>query len=224
MAKFCSECGKAVEQNANFCIGCGAPLAGVTPAKPEWQAKRQKVLGGQLNSFTRNRKTWVILGAVALLGAWFFINLPASGNPIIMDSPVVTNPASYSLTGEWMNDVTVTVDKGSIVIPLNLVKEKKFVRFMYGNQDPGLPVLAYITNEGKVVTAISMCEPCNSTAFHIKGQDLICNSCGTTWNLNDLEAISGSCGRFPPDAVPNTVVGNEIRIDEQFVANWRRRV
>lgn len=69
-----------------------------------------------------------------------------------------------------------------------------------------------------------MCEPCNSTEFHIEGNNLICNSCGTTWNLNDLNAISGSCGRYPPDPIPSMVVGNEIQIDEYLVTNWKRRV
>ena len=80
------------------------------------------------------------------------------------------------------------------------------------------------TEDGKVITAISICEPCDSKSFHIKGSNLICNSCGTTWDLNNLDAISGSCGKYPPDPIQSRVVGNEIQIDEYLVTGWTRRV
>lgn len=87
-----------------------------------------------------------------------------------------------------------------------------------------MPLLAYLSEEGRIITAISMCEPCNSTAFHINGNELICNSCGTTWELDNLDAISGSCGKYPPDPIPSRVVGNQIQISELSVANWQRRI
>lgn len=123
-----------------------------------------------------------------------------------------------------MFDVPSKVQNGKIIIPLDLLKERKFLAFNYTTERNNVPLLAYITGEGKILTAVSMCEPCNSTRFHIKGDKLVCNTCGSTWELNDLEAVSGSCGRYPPDALPNTIIGNDIQIDEQLVARWQRRI
>jgi hypothetical protein len=232
MANFCSECGKPIAENANFCTSCGASITGKAPAKVPWQDKsrtdafrdkREKVLGKQRPTKIRTRTILWIAG-IALLGGWFYSNLPESGNPIIKASPVVVEAAQYPQYGQQMALIEPKVDNGKVIIPLDALKDKKFVKFNYGDPQFGIPLLAYISAEGKIVTAVSVCEPCNSTAFHIKGDKIVCNSCGSTWELNTLEAVSGSCGRYPPDAVPNTIVGNEIQIDEQIVARWQRRI
>ena len=223
MGHFCSQCGKTTQQDSNFCTHCGASLAGKAPAKTEWQQKREKVLGKRRRGSNRMKLLLWTVG-LSILGGWIYFNSPERGNPIIMALPVVTNAANYGTSAKQMSAIGATVENGTIVLSLELLKEKKFIRFVYGDSSSGLPLLAYISGEGKVVTAVSMCEPCNSTTFHIQGDKIICNSCGTTWELNTLEAVSGSCGRFPPDALPNTVVGNKVHINEQLVARWQRRV
>ncbi len=222
MENFCSACGKPVEKNANYCTHCGASLSGKAPAKTEWQQKREKVLGKQRGGSKRMRSLLWVVGLSVLVG-WVYFNTPERGNPIIKALPVVTNAENYGPSAKQMSAIGATVENGSIVLSLDLLKEKKLIRFVYGDSSSGLPLLAYISGEGKVITAVSMCEPCNSTMFHIQGDKIICNSCGTTWELNTLEAVSGSCGRFPPDALPNTVVGNKVHINEQLVARWQRR-
>jgi hypothetical protein len=159
----------------------------------------------------------------SLLGGWIYFNTSERGSPIIKASPVVMNAVNYGPSAKQMSDIAATEESGSIVLSLDLLKEKKLIRFVYGDSSSGLPLLAYISGEGKVITAVSICEPCNSTTFHIQGDKIICNSCGTTWELNTLEAVSGSCGRFPPDVLPNTVVGNKVHINGQLVSRWQRR-
>lgn len=224
MSHSCSECGKPLTQNANFCTSCGAPLAGKPPAHARWQEKRERILGKQQASGKKRFRTILALLVVAALGGWFYINIPEAGNPVIKGLPVVVAAAQYPQGGQQMSRVVAKVANGKIIIPLDVVQKNKFVRFSYGDAASGLPLLAYVSGEGKIVTAVSVCEPCNSTAFHIKGDKIICNTCGSTWELNSLEAVSGSCGRYPPDALPNTVVGDEIQIDEQLVAGWQRRI
>lgn len=224
MATFCSDCGKPVVPDADFCTNCGASITGKTAARTQWQDKRAKVLGKQQHGGKRRTKfvLWAI--GIPLVIGWVYSNLPDGGNPVIQASPVVTKAVPYGSAGQHMTNIPAKVENGKIIIPLDMLREKKFVRFIYGDAPAGTPMLAYISAEGKIVTAVSMCEPCNSTAFHIKGDKLICNFCGSTWELNDLEAVSGSCGRYPPDAMANEVVGNDIRIDEQAIARWRRRI
>ena len=224
MANFCSSCGKPVLQNARFCTSCGAAIEGVQPAEVNRQNKRDKVLGRQRPKRTNRLRTAIIIGIVLLLGGWLYANLPKHANPKIEAQPVVASNTTYSPRGQHMFDIPSEVQNGKIIIPVDVVKEKKFVAFNYVSPKNTVPLLAYISGEGKLVTAVSMCEPCNSKRFHIKGEELVCNACGSTWELDNLQAISGACGKYPPDAIPSVVVGNEVQIDEAIVARWQRRI
>lgn len=222
MAQFCVECGTRLQDSAKFCIYCGASASDVNSSGPRWQEKKERVLGKKQQNKYSPKNIAIILGVV-ILGGWVYLNIPESGNPVLRELASVTTPAYYN-DNEQMASIRARVESGFIVLPLDVIKERRFVRFMYGDSTYGLPILAYITNEGKIVTAVSVCEPCNSTTFHLSEKTIICNSCGTTWDLNNLEAISGSCGKYPPDALPNTIVGNEIHIEERSASEWRRRI
>ena len=87
-----------------------------------------------------------------------------------------------------------------------------------------IPLLSYITQSGRVVTAVSMCEPCRSTRFHIEDKKIVCNACGTEWNLETLKGIQGGCLNYPPDVIPSTIEKDRIQIDEKNVTQWKPRV
>ncbi len=216
---YCPNCGQKLIEAAVYCPGCGNKV------KRDNTIKKERVLNSKNNS----KKAWIYIGliAVAIVGALIFFRNSDSSKElsIINKQPVVSDKVAYSAERLDHSITLAFVKDNKIILPLDLVKEKKFVRFQIADGTTNaLPIVAYLTEDGKVVTAISMCEPCNSTEFHIKGSNLICNSCGTTWNLNDLKAISGSCGKYPPDPLPSIVVGNEIQIDKSLVENWKRRV
>ena len=224
MANFCSKCGKPLVQNADFCTNCGASLTGKSPARKEWENKRERVLSNRPASGGKKAKSVILVALAAGMAVAVLSSLPKSGNLVLRAQPVITEGASYPETGLQMFDIPSGVKNGKIIVPLDLVKARKLVAFSHQAGATVVPLLAYISGEGKVVTAISMCEPCNSQRFHIRGGELVCNSCGTRWKIDDLDPISGSCGKYPPDAIVNDVVGNEIRIDAQAVANWQRRI
>lgn len=150
-------------------------------------------------------------------------SLPSYANPIIEQQPVVTGVVQYPASPTQMKPVPVKTENGKIILPLEMVLEKKFVAFDYQSPRGAIPLLAYLSPEGKVITAVSMCEPCNSTRFHIRSDELVCNSCGTTWALDNLAGISGACQEYPPDPLPSIIDGNEIQIEETAVASWTPR-
>ena len=166
MAKYCDECGKPLEPKANFCTGCGRSPQGKVSGKSEWKAKRAKVMGQKpaKRSFTKVSFGILVLAVIATYFFW-----PKSGNSIIQAQPVVLDNVSYTTARKQMIDIQAKVENGKIVIPLDVVREKKFVAFNYDTPDRSVPLLAYISGEGKMVTAVSMCEPCESRRFHIKG-------------------------------------------------------
>ena len=122
-----------------------------------------------------------------------------------------------------MTDITAKVENGKISIPLNVVKEKKIVRFEYEANAARIPLLSYITPTGKVVTAVSVCEPCRSTKFHIRDNSIVCNACFAEWDIETLRGIKGGCLNYPPDVIPNKVEKGQILIDEKVVTQWKPR-
>ncbi len=217
---FCPKCGNKISPNTKFCPNCGGHLN----TNGFNESKREKVLKGNKKS----NKNGLFFGVVSILfvGALiYYLNAkPSKEAAIIEDQPKVIESVTYPAARYDHAYSVALANDGKIVLPLDVVKERKFVKFDYIGANTTIPLLAYLTEDGKVVTAISLCEPCDSKDFHIQGSDLICNSCGTTWNLNNLDAISGSCGKYPPDPIPSKVVGNEIQIDANLVLGWTRRV
>lgn len=226
MANFCNQCGKPANPGMNFCSNCGAQLDGdSTTEQIRFQDKRERVLNKkQSNHYLKK----ILIGGVILVliyvGLAFMKSLPSTTNPIIENQPVVSTQLNYPNYPTQMQPIEVKSERGKIIVPLELVKQKKFVAFNYNSANGVLPLLAYVSEEGKIVTAVSVCEPCNSNRFHIRSDEVVCNSCGTTWELNNLHGTSGACQKYPPDPLPSVVVGNEIQIDEATVASWVRRI
>jgi len=121
-------------------------------------------------------------------------------------------------------DIVAKVESGKISIPMDVLKEKKMVRFEYEGHGVKVPLLTYVTSTGRVVTAVSICEPCRSTRFHIEGKTIVCNVCATEWDLETLKGIKGGCINYPPEVIPNTVEKDRILIEEKAVLNWKPRV
>jgi uncharacterized membrane protein len=161
----------------------------------------------------------LILGGI---GYWFIWGV--SSTPSNIPSQKVTERVDYTGQTVAMTDIQVKVENGKILIPLDVVTEKKIVRFEYEGHGLRIPLLSYITMAGRVVTAISMCEPCRSTRFHIKDKTLVCNACYTEWNLESLKGIKGGCMDYPPEIIPSTVEKGKILIDEKVVLDWKPRV
>jgi len=189
-----------------------------------FQEKKEKVLGGK-----KWRPSWLIVVLIAVviaLGgiAYWLIQGNTGASPKVSSQPKVSGKVDYIGQTIKMTDVVAKVENGKIMIPVDVVKEKKIVRFEYEGKGLNIPLLAYLTMAGRVVTAISMCEPCKSTRFHIKDKSMVCNACYTEWNLETLKGISGGCMNYPPEVIPNTVEKDLIVIDEKVVVNWKPRV
>lgn len=151
-------------------------------------------------------------------------HLPGKSNPVIERQPSVAMATMYA--GQVLDqfDVTAEVQNGKILIPLSPLLEKKIVAFEYKTGTTTIPLLAFINSDGKLVTAIRLCEPCNSKTFRIEGMELACGNCETHWKLTNLEGLQGSCQKFPPDPIPSEIVDGHVQIDEAVIRNWKIRI
>jgi len=121
--------------------------------------------------------------------------------------------------------VVSKVDNGKAVIAtLTTVKEKKFIWTEYKANGKRVPLTAFIQPNGKVMVAVSFCEPCKGEFFHITGDTLVCNVCGTVWDLQTLKGISGGCLTYPPQELPYSLNGDNLEIPQAVLDAWAPRV
>ena len=215
--KICPECRTKNDDVNNFCKKCGFLITGSS-----FKEKREKVLGGQ------NKSPWVFISMIVtalVLGgiAFWVIHGRITAHPKIASQQKVIGRVDYSGLTIPMTDIVPRVDHGKISIPLDVLQEKKMVRFEYGSNGSRIPILAYVTSSGRAVAAISMCEPCRSTRFHIRDKALVCNACNTEWNLENLKGIQGGCVNYPPEVIPSTIEKGRVLIEEKIVRDWKPR-
>jgi hypothetical protein len=179
-------------------------------------------------------KKATIIGLVAILvavGAVVGVRL-ATKTPQVGGAMVQQGGPDYSDGPVTMTVLpTPTVAGGNLELSVAEIKAKKIVGLVYHRDNPmpagyndlagnGLPVLAYVAPSGRLVVASSLCEPCHSYDFHIEGNDLVCNSCFTHWDLNTLEGKSGGCQTYPPRELTTVVQGDSVDVSTNLLEAW----
>jgi hypothetical protein len=185
---------------------------------------------GKKQKFTQPEKSKLplILAAVAILVvavAAFTAFKPAQASVEYFGKPVVA-PRSYVGKFISMTAVEPVVENGQIKIPLAEVEENSIVFFELENDEGTLvPLMAYITPSGRIFAGSSMCEPCRGRTFSLAGETLVCDTCRTTYTIEDHKFISGAvaCGQYPPANMNAVIENGTIIIQETEVLNWRIR-
>ncbi len=216
MPSQCKQCGAPIKEGAKFCPQCGIS---VSVAETESVSKSPAPV---------SKKKWVIAGilVVVLVGGLsaYFKVLLRQFHPVIENQPSVVIPIEYGFAQKIPSKlIEVQIHQGSIIVPLSTVLENKLVRFFDPEHVQSVPMIAYVTPEGKVVTAMSSSENCRSTDFYLEGHNIHCASCPSYWNMSSLEAYA-CCQKFYPDPIPSSVANNEIRIDAKLMRDWRSRI
>lgn len=172
-----------------------------------------------------------IIGAVIVLGIALLVAVK------FMDSQksdadskataAVGQTANYSAS-EKLQQVKVPlpkVENGKVTVAtLTDLKEKKFIWTEYKENGKRIPLTAIVKPNGKVVVAVSICEPCNGETFHIKGNQIVCNVCGTTWDLDTFKGLSGGCQDYPPEILNYTQNGDNLEVEQTVLNAWGPRV
>ncbi len=207
----CAACGGEMRQGVGFCPHCGA--------------KRSANPGGSRGKAVPGKPVWLIvlaLGTVGFFSYLFVDHLPGGDHPVIALQPGV----SVSASGNHADQVAVVprTEGDNLTIPLSSVRENRIVEFEYSDGTVTVPLLAFVTGEGKLVTSYRMCEPCNSKKFSIDGDRLSCGNCETQWSLNTLEGLQGTCQKYPPEPFPSRIEGDVVVMSIAQIKNWQIRL
>jgi len=173
----------------------------------------------------------LVVAVGAFFGYRLATNTPEVGGPMVQQGGPDYSDGPVAMTVL----PNPTVAGGNLEIPVAEITAKKIVGLLYKRTNPmpagyndiaqnGLPVLAYVAPSGRLVVASSLCEPCHSYEFHIEGNDLVCNSCFTHWDLNTLEGKSGGCKAYPPEELTTVVNGGNVDVPTGALESWTPRI
>lgn len=192
----------------------------------EREVKKQK--------FTQQKKSNVglysIIGVLTVIiiigGAYFFLGNNNNSSTSTTATANTGQKVNYSPTDKLEQTVFDSkVENGKeIVATLSTVKDKKFIRTEYNANGKSVPLTAFIQPDGKVMVAVSYCEPCKGKSFHITGNQLVCNTCGTVWDLQTLKGVSGGCQTYPPQALTYSLNGDNLEVPQSVLDAWSPRV
>lgn len=206
----CSSCNANVTIEQKFCTNCGNEITIVNIENNNIQKKISllKKIG---------------ISVVLIVGLYFYFHtLTRNYHPIIAEQPGI-GTAAVSITSKIMsNKITATVENENILVPLNVVLQYRIVRFYDPSGEQKIPILAYVTPRGKIVTAMSISESCRSEDFFLDGENIHCANCQSYWNMESLEAYA-CCQKYYPDPIPSKIVNNNIVISKSVINNWRIR-
>lgn len=176
----------------------------------------------------KNSPVFVIAGIAVIfiaIGGFYLLGHKNSG----VDSKAtasIEQKVNYSSSENLQQTkVASKVENGKVIVTsLNDLKEKKFIWTEYKANGKRVPLTAIAEPSGKVVVAVSVCEPCNGESFHISGNKLVCNVCGTAWDLESFKGLSGGCQQYPPEILPYTQNGDNLEVDQAKLDAWKPRV
>ncbi|MGE5617778.1 MAG: Fe-S-containing protein [Sphingomonadaceae bacterium] len=178
-----------------------------------WEAKRRRFAEERRGPRPLGPRFYLTAGVIGLVvvfvGLMTFQNTGTAG------------PSAAALQQQPAS--TAATEGGKVSISVQEVTSKKLVAWDYKKGNITTPLLAYTTPSGAVKVASRMCEPCNSTSFRVEGTQLVCNACGSRWELENSKGISGGCQAYPPEVLPSSVVDGKVVVDEEKVSTWKPR-
>jgi nitrite reductase/ring-hydroxylating ferredoxin subunit len=113
------------------------------------------------------------------------------------------------ITAETQGD-SVSISKGEI-------ESASMAHFRVPTDEGNLTFMGY-QHDGEMHVRANVCPPCRSIGFSLDGDELVCDSCGTTFKAATGAGISGACKAFPKAAVAYEISGDDITMQTADLA------
>lgn len=182
---------------------------------------RRKINKKQKQQNGSNKNTLVIAALFVVIIGYYGLNqlggsnYPSMVSGVFYDAPIVSAESGKVTVPEEVleNNKMVFVD-----VKLEDTTEeftylgRKILLNSYRDAEY-LPLVIIETPKGKTISGVRVCEPCSSFSFHIVDiKYLSCDACGTRWDIETLQGISGGCMNYPPPRL-TTGLANGIIIE-----------
>lgn len=169
---------------------------------------------------SEGKRNTMVMGAilVIIVGYWGISQLGGSSFPQLV-------------TGVFYDDALISPETGRVTVPQEVVEqnfltyvdvelENRTEVFNYLGREiilttyrdaEYLPLVIIHTPKGKTMSGIRVCEPCSGFSFSIvQGKYLSCDTCGTLWDIETLQGVSGGCLNFPPPRLTTGLMGGVV--------------
>lgn len=171
----------------------------------------------------KNRKIPIAIFLVLIVVVVFliYLGMPSKTPQASLPGNVVAAPRSYIGKIEQARTIQPDFNDGQARIKLADVDRLNIVDFEWSNTKGELvPVMAYITSSGRLFVGNSICA-CGNTKFSLAGKVLVCDSCRTTFTIEDQKFMSGSvtAGKNPPERIKSVVENGIIVIEQSDLGN-----
>ncbi len=114
--------------------------------------------------------------------------------------------ASAKIKAPW---VKASVSGDNVNLAQSEVEKNKIVQFKYDTGRGNISFMAYELDKQLQVRA-DICVPCRSEDYSLKGDTLVCNTCGTVFSARTGAGISGACVNYPKASVAYEVVNGNL--------------
>ena len=121
-------------------------------------------------------------------------------------TPGTATPTKTIAGGSYsVKSIVPTINGDNVSIPSRIVNSNKNVEFNVAFVQGNSSYMAYEYN-GTIQVRASICVPCQGRSFTLKGNNLLCNNCGTVFSAQTGIGISGvpACQNYPKASVPFT--------------------
>lgn len=170
-------------------------------------------------------KFWFIIFTIILFsfGIYsFYKTMFREYHPVILNQPKIeyTDFAENQKINSTLINSTFTDEY--LIFSLKDLINYKLVKLNDPKKILPVPLLAYFTNDGRIVTAISLSENCKSTDFYLEGNEIHCSNCPSYWNKESLEAYA-CCPNYYPEVIPSILEKDEVKISYEILKKWKPR-
>ena len=107
--------------------------------------------------------------------------------------------------------ITPVVSGDSVLLPMATVQQDTIVHFWVTTPDGKESFMAYQYG-GTTYVRADICVPCRSINFSLKGDILVCDSCGTTFSATSGKGVSGACKAYPKAEVKWQNAGGNLMV------------
>lgn len=107
---------------------------------------------------------------------------------------ILSEEPNTRIKATWITPVTV-IKENTVILPTSSLEEDTLVHFFVSTSLGKMPFMAYIF-EGKTYVRADICVPCKSYDFSLQQDVLICDSCGSRFNAETGEGVSGACVNY----------------------------
>ena len=177
----------------------------------------------QMEKVQKSKKNLIIVFLVIAIAAAFIFYLTSSRNnqETNQRGTVVAEQRSYVGKIEKAKIIQPEILDGKAMITLADVDQLNIVDFELSNSNGELlPFMAYITSSGRLFVGHSVCA-CGGHKFFLAGEVLVCESCRTTFTIEDQKFVSGSvtAGKNPPKRIESVIENGIIVIEQSDLGN-----